>query len=126
MSQNIAFITDSLSYDKASDIFKPFMTSSGTKDIKIIPLLSEKSEDVIISVLSGIFHENYDLYLGLTSSGNGLAIFANKLSGVFAASIGSVSDIPEAISLNVNCFDVSVVNAEASSILAHIIMDMEK
>ena len=125
MSLNIAFITDAFSYDKANSIFKTFMMFSNTKDINIIPLLSEASEDEIITTLSSIFYKDYDLYLGLTSSGNGLSIFANKLHDVFAASINNMDEIAEAISLKVNCFDVSVTNTEASSIFAKIIKDRE-
>ena len=82
----------------------------------VIPIYAHADEDTIISSLYSIIRDA-DVVIGVSSTGNGIAIYTNKISGYTAAPISSSADIDEAINVyKANAFDISVHNTDLFSI----------
>lgn len=92
----------------------------------IIPIYAHAEEDVIMSSLYEIIH-GCDMVIGISSSGNGIAIYTNKISGFTAVPIVSIADIDEAIDIYAaNAFDIPAHHKDIISICKNLIERMEK
>lgn len=87
----------------------------------IIPIYAHADEDTIISLLSEAIY-NSDMVVGISSSGNGIAIYANKIVSFKAASITSIDDIDTAIDIySANVFDISAHNTNLITVCTSLI-----
>jgi len=87
----------------------------------MIPVFSHADEDVILQSLREIICDA-SFVIGVSSSGNGIAIYVNKLPGFNAAPITSLSDAMSAINLfEANAFDISANNIDASIIYKELV-----
>jgi len=120
--RKLAFVYDTISEDKCQSLMES-LKGMGVKffNIGAIPISTDETEDAILSSLYSII-ENADIVLGVSSSGNGIAIYANKIEGFIAAPIGMMSDIDEAISVfSANTFDISMYNRNLFNICMTIV-----
>ena len=125
--KKIALVFDDVSEEIGKNILSDFeqkemmFYSNG-----IIPIYAHAEEDVIMSSLYEIIH-GCDMVIGISSSGNGIAIYTNKISGFTAVPIVSIDDIDEAIDIYAaNAFDIPAHHKDIISICTNLIKRTEK
>lgn len=125
--KKIALVFDDVSEEIGRNILSDFeqkgmmFYSNG-----IIPIYAHAEEDVIISSLYEIIH-GCDMVIGISSSGNGIAIYTNKITGFTAAPIASIADIDEAIDIYAaNAFDIPAHHKDILSICTNLIERTQK
>lgn len=125
--KKIAFVYDDVSKEKGIEIIEKL----ATEGYKVactgeIPIYAHTEEDTLITDLYGIIH-NCDFVIGISSSGNGIAIYTNKINGFTCAPVTTMDDVTEAIdTFNANAFDIAAFNPEAFSIVIDLIKRGEK
>lgn len=123
--KKIAFVCD----DVSEEIGKKIVFELEQKGVElhskgVIPIYAHEDEDTIISSLYSIIHDS-DMIIGVSSSGNGIAIYTNKIAGFTAVPIVSIDDIDEAIRIyTANAFDISAHNDELMSICKNLVERM--
>ena len=120
--KKVSFVYD----DVSREIGKKIACEIGNKGYSIstigeIPIIAHEDEDTIISFLYDIIKES-DVVIGISSSGNGIAIYTNKIPGFTAAPISSIEDYSYAVSTySANAFDISAKNEDIISICINIL-----
>ena len=107
----VSFVYDDVSAEKAKNILQ-YLENKGISLVAFggIPILAHSDENTIIEMLSTIIADS-DVVIGVSSSGNGMAIYTNKIRSYTAAPITTINDIDVAINLyNANAFDISASN----------------
>lgn len=107
----VSFVYDDVSVTKAKDILL-HLQNKGIALVAFgeIPILAHSDENTIIERLSTIIADS-EVVVGVSSSGNGVAIYTNKIRGYTAAPITTIDDINVSINLyNANAFDISASN----------------
>ena len=97
--KKIAFVYD----DVSSQIGKDIISILEKRGIDFcskgeIPIYAHAEESIIISKLNSLILDA-DMVIGVSSSGNGISIYANKIAGFTAAPVSSLVDIDEAIDI---------------------------
>lgn len=125
MLKKLAFIQDSVSISCGQGILSRLqvagvpISQSGT-----IPIQTEASEEDIVLALKELIVDA-DIILGISSSGNGISIYGNKIDGIIASSISSVDDLNEAITVHsINMIDVPANNPQAYDLLIKAVKKM--
>lgn len=118
MSNKIAFVQDSASIYFGESILSRLQEAGiSISKIGTIPIQTEASEEDIVLALKELIIDA-DVVLGISSSGNGLSIYGNKIDGIVASTISSNDDLNEAITVySSNMFDVSVNTPKACDLL---------
>ena len=114
MSNRIVFVQDSVSAVPGAELMNRLMKAGVIFEKSYtIPIQLNASEEEIVHALEAAI-DNANVIFGISSSGNGIAIYGNKIEGIKAAPISTENEIDEAVStLNCNMFDVSSINANA-------------
>lgn len=115
----ISIVSDSISQESVSDLIGKLRAQGMEIDyLGTIPTLSEGySEEIIIEQLKSIIKYNNFPIVAITSSGNSVSIYANKL-GVNAAPIFDLQGVDEAISkFSCKIFDIQVNSKNIYSLL---------
>jgi len=125
--KKIAFVFDDVSEEVGKEIISDFEQKGITFHSKgVIPIYAHADEDVIISSLYSIIHDS-DMVIGVSSSGNGVAIYTNKITGFTSAPITSIDDIDEAIDIYAaNAFDIPAHNSNLISICMNLVERAEE
>ena len=125
--KKIAFIYDDVSEEDAKELLSNLEQRGITFYSKgVVPIYAQAEEDVIISDLYELIHDS-EMVIGVSSSGNGIAIYTNKIAGFTAAPITSISDIDEAIDVYAaNAFDVPVHNTDLFYICTNLVERMKE
>lgn len=125
--KKIALVYDDVSEEIGKNILYEFQQKGITfYSNGVIPIYAHAEENVIISSLYKIIH-GCDIVIGISSSGNGIAIYTNKISGFTAAPVASIAGIDEAIDIYAaNAFDIPAHRKDIISICAELIERMEK
>ena len=125
--KRIAFVFDDISQECGEKVFSNLEQREDINYTKgIIPVYAHEDEFLIVSSLYSIIVDS-DFVIGISSSGSGIAIYANKINGYIAASVTSFSEIDEAIrDYSANVFDVSMHNPNVVLICKRIIERMRK
>lgn len=125
--KKISFVFDDISEEVGKQIIFEcekkgiIFHSKGT-----IPIYAHADEETIISSLYSIIYDS-DMVIGVSSSGNGIAIYTNKITGFTAVPITSIDEIDEAIdSYKANAFDISAHNAKLNLICKNLIERVQK
>lgn len=124
--KKIALVFDDKSVEIGEKIYSDFVEDGVSIDRKgIIPTYSDASEDEIVDAL---YNTVYDVsyILGISSSGNGIAIYANKLRGYNATPIRSLEEALQYIDMySANAFDISSGNENIFSIYKKLVEKIE-
>lgn len=122
LMNRIALVYDEMSIECGEELYENLTKSGFAIDKKgVIPILVHADEEEILDSLYKIIY-NASLVLGISSTGNGIAIYANKLHGFTAVPIRTFSDAEQAIKLyGANVFDVISGNQDALSIYKEIL-----
>jgi len=121
MQKQIVFVQDSVSISTGAVVISK-LNEAGVNITKIgtIPIQVDSTENDITSLLESLV-SFADITFGISSSGNGIAIYGNKIEGITAAQISSYADIEEAMfQQSCNLYDVSACNNEAASLFVEI------
>ena len=123
--KKIAFVFDDVSVARGEEVLAKLQHTSSCVCTKgVIPIYAHADEDEIVTSLRSVI-KDADMVIGISSSGNGIAIYTNKISGFTAAPISSVSDINVATKVyGANAFDISAYNNELLSICNELIERM--
>lgn len=115
--KKIAFVFDDVSEATGYKVLSKLEQSNIAFHARgVIPIYAHADEDTIISSLFAII-DGADMVIGVSSSGNGIAIYTNKIPGFTAAPITSIADIDEAIDVyKANAFDIPAHSADLISI----------
>lgn len=120
--KKIAFVFDDVSEAIGKEVLSELEgTGIVLHSTGMIPIYAHADEDTILSSLYSIIHEA-NMVIGISSSGNGIAIYTNKINGFTAAPIGSIANITEAIDIySANAFDISAHNRDLVPICVNLI-----
>lgn len=120
--KKIAFVFDDVSEKTGEEVFSRLEKNGASFYSKgVISIYAHADESTIVSSLFSIIHDA-DMVIGVSSSGNGIAIYTNKISGFTAAPISSISDIDDAIDVyKANAFDIPAHSAQLFSICANLV-----
>ena len=120
--KNIVFVFDEITESFGKELLSKIEQNTNEDfRVGIIPIYSNSTEEELICSVKEIVG-NTNNVIGITSSGNGMAIFANKLSSIIAAPVTSLDDVEEAIStFHANAFDISASNPNCIEVCLNII-----
>lgn len=114
----LLIISDSVAYDEAKNLMDSLSGKIELSYLGTLHTLSDGySDDSILKELQSIIGENSLPIVALTSSGNSVAIYANKLK-INAAAIFDLQSLKEAIEqYECKIFDISVHNDNIFTLL---------
>lgn len=118
----IVFLSDEMSTEKYFE-YKEYFDSLGKSfySYGIVPVLATSTEEIILTELSNIIRDA-DYVIAISSSGNGIAIYANRISGYVAAPINNVEDIDIAIeTFAANVFDIPASSKQGIVVMEKIL-----
>jgi ribose 5-phosphate isomerase RpiB len=122
MIRTIAFVQDSESIEVGLIVAKHLQEAGlSFTCVGTIPTQVNACEADIVIALKEIVGDA-DIALGVSISGNGIAIYGNKLENYIAAPITSFPDVEEAVSCySCNMFDVPASNESISELFQYAI-----
>lgn len=114
----LSIISDSVAYDEVKNLMDSFSDKIELSYLGTLHTLSDGyNDDSILKELQSIIGENSMPIVALTSSGNSVAIYANKLK-IAAATIFDLQSLKEAIEkYGCQIFDISVYNDNIFTLL---------
>lgn len=114
----LSIISDSVAYDEVNNLISAFADKIQFSYLGTIHTLSDGyGEEAILNELKAIIDKNHMPIVALTSSGNSVAIYANKL-GIVAAPVFDLQSLMEAIEkYECKIFDISSSNDNVLTLL---------
>ncbi|MCM1223547.1 MAG: hypothetical protein NC548_54770 [Lachnospiraceae bacterium] len=115
---SLSIISDSVAHDEVKNLISTFSDKIELSYLGTLHTLSDGySEDVILNELKTIISKNNMPIVAITSSGNSVAIYANKL-GIATAPIFDLQSLMEAIEkYECRIFDISTSNDNILTLL---------
>ena len=115
---SLSIISDSVAYEEVKNLITTFADKIELSYLGTIHTLSDGySEESILDELKAIIDKNNMPIVALTSSGNSVAIYANKL-GIVAAPVYDLQSLREAIEkFDCKIFDISSSNDNVLTLL---------